>query len=198
MALGFEYKLSKSFDIKRTDLFNSLRHTDINKFIYTLGITLESRHLSSLEFGKVDKYAPIFKNLWDGEIWRRVTWGTDDMKNNEESSDDFDQAMATMSYFDYLISQAVKYNRPAWSIFGLIGMMQGTLNRNHFEVMNNEYKLDKIDFIRCLKYIDTEFWFWFANDIMHLFTYFDECGYKLVIKKEEGEILFSIEDPGCK
>jgi hypothetical protein len=194
MALGFEYKLSKSFDIKRTDLFNSLRHTDINKFIYTLGITLESRHLTSLEFGKVDKYAPIFKNLWDGEIWRRVTWGTDDIKNNEESTDDFDHAMATISYFDYLISQAVKYNRPDWSIFGLIGMMQGTLNQNQFDVISTENILTKDDFTRCIKYLSLDFLNKYSSDLMYLFSYFDERGYRLIIQNTDTGIDITIED----
>ncbi|MCA6365215.1 MAG: hypothetical protein IM638_19440 [Bacteroidetes bacterium] len=138
--------------------------------------------------------AITYKKLWDLDIWIRTTWGTNDLKDNDESSNEFDLAMQTTAYFDYLISQAVKYNRPAWSIFGLIGMMQGTLNENKFKVSNPENKLNKNDFVRCLKYLSHDFLEKFSADLIHLFSYFDERGYRLNISTDGNEVAVSIDD----
>lgn len=186
--------LSLAFDSKREGLLQTISSKDINAYIYILGITIGSRHLSQKKLEIIGNNASNYKSLWDVNVWMRTIWGTDDYKTNMESSNDFDKAMETTKYFDYLISQAIKYNRPDWSIFGLIGMMQGTLNENNFEINIPENKLDRNDFIRCLKYLSFDFLEKFGSDLEYLFSYFDERGYKLIVQKVDQGMSISIED----
>ena len=105
----------------------------IEKSIYALGVLIRSRHLKNKNIRPYNPKDYELVNEWDLDIWIKVTWGTDDIKEDEIYEMEFENVLKHGTpYFDYLLSQAVKNNRPAWSIFGLIGMMQGSLNQNAF------------------------------------------------------------------
>jgi hypothetical protein len=179
------FAMSGAFDAKLATFYQNIEHKNITFFIYALGLKLRSYHLKFATGDAVAPYAPIFKPLWDLDTWTKVTWGTDDVKDDDESGRDFDTALESIPYYDYLIPNAVKYNRPAWALFGLIGMMQGSLNQNQFEVRNKEDVFLKEDFIRCIKYLPTSFIEQYKNDLKYLFRYFDERNFKLIITSIE-------------
>lgn len=182
------------FDNKRKSFFEKLNKEDINLFLYELGVRLRSYHHNTINeksLSILKPYVNVYKPFWDVEVWQNVTWGLDDSELDiEEKTVLLDKALEEMNYYDYLVSNAVKFNRPDWSIFGLIGMMQGTLNNNKLEVSNKEDFFDKEDFIRCLKYLPPQFLKKFKEDIIYLFNYFDERGIELFIDLDCHEIFF--------
>jgi hypothetical protein len=177
-------ELSRTFDERRSKIYATLQLDNINYFMYITGITLGSYHLKHSIHDPVFPYSSIFKPLWDSEIWTRVTYGIDDREREQEIIDqEFHEV--TIPYFDHLISKAVEYDRPTWAIFGLVGMMQGALNENAFDV-SQSYKWKCDDFIRCLKYLKSELLIEIRASLEYLFAYFDERNYTLSISENEG------------
>jgi hypothetical protein len=184
-------EMSTLFDVKLAKFYKALEHENICSFMYAFGIKLRSRHLQYATGDSIIPYVQIFKPLWHLDIWIRATWGTDDVKSDEVYEKEADETH--LAYYDYLISQAVKYNRPAWSIFGLIGMMQGSLNQNAFPIEKHEI-FTKEDFLRCIKYLPADFLKKHKDTLEYLFSYFDERNYKLIIDLNEDYISIILDD----
>ncbi len=175
------------FDEKIERFYKRLADKDINAFMYAFGINLHSYHHEHKNLNLITSYASVFKALWNVEIWSRVTWGADDIKTEDMYEKEFDEAMVKgQGYFDYLINQSIKYNRPDWCMFGLLGMMQGTLNRNQYEVADKESIFTQDGFLSNIKYLPESFLRKYKNDLESLFTYFDERNYKLIIDDLKG------------
>lgn len=191
MEQDFSY-LSKVFDDKYEAFFINENNKTIERSFYALGVLLRSTHLTHK---KIRQYNPKDHELldkWDLDIWTRVTWGTDDEKHDiiyEKEADETD-----LPYYDYLISNATKYNRPSWAIFGLLGMMQGTLNQNQFEVKHQEDFFTKDDFIRNYNYLAIDFLIQNKDDLVYLFNYFDNRGFNLEIAISDNSKSISLID----
>lgn len=182
MEQDFNRQASALFDVKREAFYKRIKENDINSFMYVFGVNLRSYHHQFKSFDLVAPYAQIFKPYWNIDIWSKVTWGADDVKIYEIYEEEFEKAMLTgVSQYDYMVSNAVKYNRPSWCLFGLIGMTQGCLNQNQFEVKREKDIFNEKDFIRCLSYLPVSFLKQYKGDLEYLFSYFDERGFKLMI-----------------
>ena len=171
--------LSEVFNNKYEAFFRNENNKTIEKSLYALGVLLRSTHLTNK---KTRPYNPKDYELitsWDLDVWMRVTWGTDDEKEDEIYEKEMEETV--LPYYDYLICNAVKYNRPSWALFGLIGMMQGSLNQNQFEVRSKDDVFMPEDFIRNIKYLPLDFLKLHKNDFTYLFSYFDEREYELTI-----------------
>lgn len=171
------------FDKKRKQFYENLTKDNIKGAMYVFGVSLRSYHHKYKSFDIVKPYASTYKSLWDIDIWMRVTWGADDETEDEVYEQEFDEGLDQMPYFDYLISKAVQYNRPAWAIFGLLGMMQGRLNHNAYSVEQHE-RFTKKDFMRCLDYLKKDFIEENKKALVYLFDYFDERNYQLLLESE--------------
>lgn len=172
---------SEVFNNKYTSLFNIEENKKIETSLYALGVLLRSTHLKEKNIRPYNPKDNELINNWDLDVWIKVTWGTDDIKEEEVYQKEFDEAINAMSEYKYMIINAIKYSRPPWAIFGIIGMMQGNLNRNQFLLTSDEDNLIKEDFIRCLEYLPIQFLHQYKSDLEYLFAYFDEGNYKLTI-----------------
>jgi len=179
MEPDFERKNSELFDARRQEIYSSLTHDDINSFMYVFGVNLKSYHHKTKSFEIVQPYASIFKNQWDLDVWIRVTWGTDDLKDENLYEREMDET--NLTYYEYLVVNAVKNNRPIWSWYALIGMMQGTLNQSKFELNTADEILTEHMFTRLLGCFPDSFLKNHAKKLETLFLFFDECGYKLTL-----------------
>jgi hypothetical protein len=193
MEQDFKY-ISKRFNDKYDEFFKMEQHKTIENSFYALGVLLRSNHL---KYKNIRPYNPKDLELlefWDLEVWMKVTWGTDDQRDEEIYEEEFEKAMLNgISQYDYMISNAVKYNRPAWCMFGLIGMIQGCLNQNQFKIERPKDIFAKEDYIRCLSYLSPLFIQKYRRDLEFLFSYFDERNYQLCID-EIGEISIKITE----
>ena len=172
--------ISEVFNSKYADFFKSEDNKTIERSWYALGVLLRSNHLKEK---KIQPYNPKNHELineWNLETWQRATWGTDDTKPAEVYEKEADET--DLSHYDYLVSNAVKYHRPAWVIFGLLGMMQGQLNCAYFEAGSlQQGSFDKNDYISAASYLSSDFLSTYSSDLLYLFSYFDEAGCTLVI-----------------
>lgn len=175
--------LSEKFNKKSLEFYKSLHPENINYYMYKFGVGLKSYHLTYKDGDIILPYVSTFKPLWNLEIWQRANWGTDDTKPAEVYEKEFDDAMIEgVSEYDYLVSNAVKYHRPAWVIFGLLGMMQGQLNCAYFEAGSlQQGSFDKNDYISAASYLSSDFLSTYSSDLLYLFSYFDEAECTLVI-----------------
>ncbi len=182
---------SEQFKENYINLFLVQKHHNVNYGMYAYGLTMFSYHNRSNEID----YNPI-KNFsgkeWNNELHRRINWGATDLDNIDDVetySAKFDIETSLIDTNEYLIKRAIELNRPDWSLFYLIGNIQGRLNYNGTIV--KEYEIfTKEDFIRCLSYLSIHFFNKYKIDLEYLFNYFDERGLKLKIEIHNNE--FSI------
>lgn len=190
MEQDSNFLISKKFNDKYDAFFKIEQHKNIENSFYALGVLLRSNHL---KYKNTRPYNPKDVELiekWDIETWTKVTWGADDIKADNVYEKEFEDALLSgVPYFEYLVSQAVKHKRPTWCMFGLIGMMQGTLNQNQYEVSTKEDLFTKEDFVRCLKYFSKCFLKQHQTDLQYLFHYFDERGYFLRVEMDSENIV---------
>ena len=182
--MGYDSKLpieqlnNKIIDYK---LSKHIQHVD---FMYMFGVIRNSNHYINIprRENPLQEYVTKFKPLWDVDAWIAITWGGDpnlsydeNVKANEESD---------LSEYDYMISRAVEFNRPAWGFFGILGMLQGQYNNNAHKVAG--YEIITIEDVqRCYNYLPQEFLNKYKEDLEQLFNHFDERGCQLTIKQEK-------------
>ncbi len=179
--MEYDFKiLSKVFNDKYDLFFETEKNKNINSSFYALGVLLRSDHL---KYKNIRPYNPKDEELsleWDLNTWIKTTWGADDIKSHDEFEKEFDIALKNKPYYDFLMIQAITNHRPPWCIFGLVGMMQGTLNRNKY-IHNDDNIFTKEDFIRNLLVLPHSFINQYKVDFEYLFNYFDEQDNRLKI-----------------
>jgi hypothetical protein len=138
---------SKQFKENYINLF--LIEKNLNFGMYAFGLSMESRHQRELIIDI--PYNPVQDFVgkeWDYKLLRRIKWGATDEDNIDDDFDNysikFDKQTEFIDTNEYLIKRAVELNRPDWSLFYLIGNIQGRLNYNRLIVKDYEIFINGI------------------------------------------------------
>ena len=81
----------------------------IKKAIYVLGVVIGSRHLKNKNIRPYNPKDYELVNEWDLDIWIKVTWGTDDIKEDEIYEMEFENVLKHGTpYFDWYDARFIK------------------------------------------------------------------------------------------
>lgn len=176
---------SKWFLDNHNNFFKIKGNDNLHFGMYVYGLVMSSNHnRGNIYMNDSNPVTKYINKDWTYELHRKINWGASDTDNIDDDFDNysisFDQATENIDSNEYLIKRAVEFNRPDWSVFYLIGEIQGRLNYNSKPRTQWEI-FTKDDFVRCCGYLTHDFLTKYKDDLVYLFNYFDERGFKLDI-----------------
>lgn len=149
--------------------FSHPKNRTLNNACYHFGLLFRSNHYKESQQWHSPKTKPIadfFKGVISTELLIAVQMGADDNGYyDEKESDKFDS-------YHWGITKAIEYNRPDWAFFLFLGYLQGTFNGDR--ILASRY-------VEYLNLFPGQFMTKYQANIIVLFDFFDERGFKLSI-----------------